>query len=222
MKLSVPLGVNNIMVLPTWTICSPQIFFPKIPFFSLLSSLHDNSYKTVWLLWHCERPWKLATAKGRCLTLRASNWHTKKIYISIQIKHFYDVYKHNIFIKLFMNVWCFCPEDLFYVQNESCRDFLKHIFSKYMCQTNWRWLHCAMWHLSFVSVCVCVHMCEVFSLFLTCASANLPPILFPTSLEKAASFTTGPISWFTASHALSLVFSMQNAALLPMEIRNSQ
>ncbi len=48
-------------------------------------------------------------------------------------------------------------------------------------------------------------MCEVFSLFLTFASTNLPPILFPTSLEKAASFTTGPISWFTASHALSRV-----------------
>ncbi len=48
-------------------------------------------------------------------------------------------------------------------------------------------------------------MCEVFSLFLTFASTNLPPILFPTSLEKAVSFTTGPISWFTASHALSRV-----------------
>lgn len=56
-----------------------------------------------------------------------------------------------------------------------------------------------------MSVCVCVHMCEFFSLFLTCASSNLPPIPFPISLEKAASFTTGPISWLTASHAFSPV-----------------
>lgn len=222
MKLSVPLGVNNIMVLPTWTICSPQIFFPKIPFFPLLSSLHDNSYKTVWLLWHCERPWKLSTAKGRCLTLRTSNWHTKKIYSSIQIKHLYDVYKHNIFIILFMNVWCFCPEDLFYVQNESCRDFLKQ-HSVNICARQIEGgfiVQCGICLLcQCVFVCICVSFFSFFNVRISKPPSNPLPHLFGEScfFHHRANFMV-----YCLPCSLSLVFSMQNAALLPMEIRNSQ
>lgn len=50
--------------------------------------------------------------------------------------------------------------------------------------------------------CVCACVCVFLFFFSRGHQQSKPPfLLLPTSLKKAASFTTGPISWFTASHA---------------------